>query len=94
MCRINPNSDAGNEAALKQRLEPDLIHDSEWTTFLSPGLGAGQSDPTAPDTVVDAIAAGFQPQAMVASLLSNNQNNLNLVYPPGESVDPTKTTGP
>ena len=91
MCRINPNSDAGNDLTLKQRLKPDLVDDSEWTTFLT---GTGNLDPTAPDTVIDAIAAGFQPQAMVASLLSKNQNNLNLVYPPGESVDPLKTTGP
>jgi len=94
MCRINPNSDAGNEMALKQRLAPDLVDDSAWTTFLVPGLGTGETDPLAGDTVVDAVAAGFQPQGMVAALLSPNQDNLNLVYPPGESVDPSKTTGP
>ena len=76
MCRINPNSDAGNKVTLEERMEPDLEADSGWMTFLM----GGQADPTAPDRVVDAIAAGFQPQAMVASLLSKNQNNLNIVY--------------
>ena len=36
--------------ALKDRLEPDLVDDSGWTTFLVPVPNG--TDPTAADTVV------------------------------------------
>ena len=52
---------------LQQRLEPELVDDDEWVTFLVPGLGTNQSDPTAADTVVDAIATGFQPPEVSVS---------------------------
>ena len=94
MCRIDPASSAGTKMELEDRLAPELEDDDEWTTFLAPGLGTDQTEATAPDTVVDAIAAGFQPRSMVASLLADDQGNLDLVYPPGESVDPGKMTGP
>ena len=46
MCRISPDSDAGSKLALEERLEPDLVDDDEWATFLMPGLGTKQADPT------------------------------------------------
>ena len=95
MCRIDPASDAGGDIAkLQQRLEPDLVEDDEWVTFLTPGLGTNQSDPLAPDTVIDALASGFAPPEQVASLMSKDRDNLALVYGPGEQVDPAVTIGP
>ena len=91
MCRIDPKSSAGT---LEDALEADLVDDAEWVTFLMPGMGTNQTDPTAPDTVIDAIQAGFQPPEMVLTLMSTDQNNLNAVYPPGTSVDPSVTNGP
>ena len=95
MCRIDPQyQDTDTSDQIRQRLEPDLEDDDEWVTFLKPGVGTQQTDPTAEDTVIDAMADGFQPMAAVQSLMSTDQANLAVVYPPGPQVDPTITSGP
>ena len=71
-------------------LEPVLKDDADWITFLPPR----PSGSSLQDTVIDAMAAGFQPPEAVEDFRSRNQANLAAVFPPGEQLDPTKTKGP
>eukprot|EP00040_Diaphanoeca_grandis_P019407 m.102462 g.102462 ORF g.102462 m.102462 type:complete len:1975 (-) comp27410_c1_seq4:129-6053(-) len=73
ICRIDPNSEP---------LEPDLIDDVDWMTFLPPAA------PPGPDAAINAIAQGFQLPESVPDFYSTDQSNLDAVYPPGNSVNP------
>lgn len=83
ICRIDPISTGPGP------LEPDLIDDAEWTTFLLP-----EPDDASTDDVINAIAAGFHPPEAVRDFQSTDQANLAAVYPPGEQLDPAVTEGP
>jgi hypothetical protein len=80
ICRTNPNEDP---------LEPDLLDDAEWTTFLLPAAPSPK-----PDAVINAIANGFHPPEAIQDWASTDQDNLAVVYPPGDQVDPAVTGGP
>eukprot|EP00039_Didymoeca_costata_P029030 m.22963 g.22963 ORF g.22963 m.22963 type:complete len:1851 (-) comp7454_c0_seq1:181-5733(-) len=79
ICRINPEASP---------LEPELITDEAWTTFLPPATIEGT------DAVINALSSGFQPPEAVHDFHSLNQNNLDVVYPPGAQVNPNVTGGP
>eukprot|EP00040_Diaphanoeca_grandis_P026972 m.152243 g.152243 ORF g.152243 m.152243 type:complete len:1731 (-) comp30797_c0_seq1:210-5402(-) len=79
ICRINPDAVA---------LEPELEDDAEWTTFLLP------ASVDSSDAVINAIASGFQPPEAINDYYSLDRHNLDVVYPPGDQIDPTVTQGP
>ncbi len=89
ICRIDSASSAGLAP-----LEPDLEDNEEWVTFLLPRSSATDPNRSAGDLVIDAISAGFQPPEAIRSWYSRGQAMLAEVYPPGEQVDPSVTTGP
>lgn len=68
-------------------LEPELEDDPEWVTFLP----TPPADPNSEDTVIAALAAGFQPPEAVDDFTSSNQTRLSAVYPPGEQVAHSET---
>ena len=81
VCRAHPSLPAPLRTAL-----PPLQDDADWVTFLLP-----EADVTSP--VIDSIAAGFVPPEAATSWKNTAQGNLAAVYPPGQQVDPSETTG-
>ena len=66
-------------------LKPQLQDNDEWITFLPPTPATSKGE-RLQDTVIDAMAAGFQPPEALADLRSRSQDNLAAVFPPGEQV--------